>query len=125
MAKSFDTLTNETMTESARERSDERAREIMAELLLSELRRSVGLSQAELATALGMKQPTLSRLENQDDMYVSTLHRLIIALGGELEFIAHFPQGDIRLTQFREHLAKAGDRAQSPKIVDTELTKQT
>jgi hypothetical protein len=33
-------------------------------------------------------------------MQVSTLRRLIQALGGELELIAHLPGGDIRIGQF-------------------------
>jgi hypothetical protein len=47
-----------------------------------------------------VKQPTLSRLESQDDMQISTLNRLIEALGGKLEIIAHLPGGDIRISQF-------------------------
>jgi hypothetical protein len=47
-------------------------------------------------------QPSLSKLENQDDMQVSTLRRLIEALGGQLEIIAHLPKGDIRIRQFKE-----------------------
>lgn len=74
---------------------------MMAEMLLAEVRKAVGFTQADLAAALGIKQPTLSRLESQDDMQISTLRRLIQALGGELEIIAHLPGGDIRLSQFK------------------------
>jgi transcriptional regulator with XRE-family HTH domain len=77
-----------------------RAKEMMAEMLLAEIRKSVGLTQEELAATLGIKQPTLSRLESQADMQVSTLRNLIEALGGKLEIIVHMPGGDIRLTQF-------------------------
>jgi hypothetical protein len=35
-------------------------------------------------------------------MQVSTLRRLIQALGGELELIAHLPGGAIRITQFSD-----------------------
>jgi transcriptional regulator with XRE-family HTH domain len=72
----------------------------MAEMLLVEIRKSVGISQEELAAQLGIKQPTVSNLESQDDMRVSTLQKLIRGLGGELELIAHLPSGDIRITQF-------------------------
>jgi len=34
-------------------------------------------------------------------MQISTLQRLIQALGGQLELIAHMPGGDIRISQFR------------------------
>ena len=69
----------------------------MAEMLLAEIRKSVGLTQEDLAVQLGIKQPTLSKLESQDDMQISTLRRLIEALGGKLELIAHLPRGDIRI----------------------------
>ncbi len=78
------------------------ARDMMAEMLLAEIRKLVGLTQEELAATLGITQPSLSKLENQDDMQVSTLRRLVEALGGQLEIIAHLPRGDIRITQFRE-----------------------
>jgi len=44
-------------------------------------------------------------LESQSDMQVSTLQRLIEALGGNLELIAHLPEGDVRITQFDRRTA--------------------
>ncbi len=79
-----------------------RAKEMMAEMLLAEIRRAVGLTQEQVAASLGIKQPSLSRLESQDDMQISTLRRLVPALGGELEIIAHLPGGAIRITQFQD-----------------------
>ena len=90
------------MTPEARAWAKARAKEMMAEMLLAEIRKSVGLTQEDLAAQLGIKQPTLSKLESQDDMQVSTLRRLIRALGGDLELIAHLPGGDIRIRQFSE-----------------------
>ena len=81
-------------------RAKARAKETMAEMLLAEVRKAVGLTQEELAASLGIKQPTLSRLESQDDMQLRTLRRLIHDLGGELEIIAHLPGSNIRLSQF-------------------------
>ncbi len=83
-------------------RAKARAKEIMAEMLLAEVRKTVGLTQEQLAASLGIKQPTLSRLESQHDMQISTLRSLIQALGGQLEIIVHMPGGDIRLTQFQD-----------------------
>lgn len=83
-------------------RAQARTKEMMAEMLLAEIRKLAGLTQEDLAAQLGITQPSLSRLENQDDMQVSTLRRLIQALGGELEIIAHLPRGDVRITQFKE-----------------------
>jgi hypothetical protein len=35
-------------------------------------------------------------------MYVSTLRRYIEAMGGEVEIIAHFPEGNVRINQFED-----------------------
>lgn len=78
----------------------QRSKEMMAEMLLAEIRRQTGITQVALAESLGIKQPTLSKLESQTDMQISTLRRVIEALGGDLELIAHLPGGDIRIRQF-------------------------
>ena len=101
MARNFKEL-EAKMRPEARARVKSRAREIMAEMLLSQIRQAAGLTQEEVAARLGIKQPTLSRMESQDDMQVSTLQRLVRALGGELEIIAHLPGRDVRIRQFRE-----------------------
>ena len=101
MARNFREL-EAKMTAKARVRVKRRAREMMTEMLLSELRKSAGITQEELASSLGIKQPTLSRMESQSDMQISTLRRLIESLGGELEIIAHLPKGDVRLSQFQD-----------------------
>jgi DNA-binding XRE family transcriptional regulator len=99
MARKFSELEKQMNPES-RSRAKARAKEQIAEMLLSEIRQSSGLTQEELAKALGIKQPSLSRLEAQHDVQVSTLSRLIHALGGKLEIIARLPGGTIRITQF-------------------------
>lgn len=99
MKKNFKELRDE-MSQEHRDRADVRAQEMMAEMLLAEIRKQTGLTQEELAKTLGIKQPSLSKLESQSDMQISTLQRLIEALGGKLELIAHLPKGDVRLTQF-------------------------
>ena len=90
------------MTPAQLARSNARAKEMMTEMLLVELRKLANITQAELARKLGIKQPTLSKLESQDDMQISTLRRLIEALGGKLELIVHLPEGDIRISQFND-----------------------
>ncbi len=75
---------------------------MLVEMLLPEIRKHSGLTQKEVATVLGISQPSLSKIENQDDMQIGTLSKLIQALGGKLEIIAHLPHGDCRLTQFGE-----------------------
>jgi len=101
MARNFKELEANMRPESL-PRAKARAKEMMAEMLLAEIRRAVGLTQEQVAASLGIKQPSLSRLESQDDMQISTLRRLVAALGGELEIIAHLPGGAIRITQFQD-----------------------
>lgn len=86
----------------ARERAEAMSKNMIAEMLLGEVRQLVGLTQAELAEKLGIKQPSLSKLESQEDMYISTLRRLVEALGGKLEIVVHLPAGDIRIQQFEK-----------------------
>lgn len=88
------------MSPERRARSDARVKELEAEMLLAELRKHSGMTQQQMAEVLGITQPSLSKMEGQDDMQISTLSRLISSLGGQLELIAHMPKGDIRLTQF-------------------------
>jgi DNA-binding XRE family transcriptional regulator len=101
MARNFRELEAKMSPESAA-RAKRRAKEMMSEMLLAEMRQAAGLTQEEVAASLGIKQPTLSRIESQDDMQISTLQRLVRALGGELEIIAHLPGQDVRIGQFRE-----------------------
>ena len=102
MAKSFDELVNRTTTKRTRDRAAARTRELLGELLLGEIREHAGKSQRQVADALGIKQPSLSKLENQSDMQISTLRRIVNALGGELEVSARFPAGTVRIEPFNE-----------------------
>lgn len=68
-----------------------------AELALAEVRRRRGVSQATIAEALEVSQPNVSRIEQQDDVYLSTLARYVAALGGHLEVQAVFPEETITL----------------------------
>jgi transcriptional regulator with XRE-family HTH domain len=100
MAKSFDALVKRTTTKKTRERAARRTQELLQELLLSEIREMAGKSQQQVAKAIGIKQPSLSKLESQSDMQISTLQRIINALGGKLEVIARFPNSAVKIEQF-------------------------
>ena len=102
MAKSFDELVKRTTTKKTRQRAAERTQELLGELLLSEIRELAGKSQSQVADVLGIKQPSLSKLEKQSDMQISTLRRIVNALGGELEVIARFPKGTVKIDQFNQ-----------------------
>jgi transcriptional regulator with XRE-family HTH domain len=85
------------------------ARQMQAEMLLAELRKLEGVTQVELAEKLGIKQPAISQLEQQDDMQVSTLQRIVKALGGVLEITVRLPGGEYRLGQFNSLALKNRD----------------
>lgn len=65
---------------------------------LRELRRMRRVSQVVLAKRLAMAQPGISRLEGQADMQLGTLRRYVRALGGRLELVARFPEGDVLIS---------------------------
>ena len=108
MAKTFDDLVSRTMSKASQKRAAKRTKALLREMLLSELRRATGYSQKKLASKLKMKQPSLSKLENASDMQVTTLQKLVGALGGEVEIVCKFPKGDVRLVQFDRMLTVAG-----------------
>jgi transcriptional regulator with XRE-family HTH domain len=99
MAKKFSEL-QKKMKPEILAKSKVEAKNMMAKMILAEMRKQTGMTQEELAEALGIKQPSLSKLESQTDMQISTLSRLVQALGGELELIAHLPDADVSISQF-------------------------
>lgn len=66
-------------------------------LRLGSLRVRRGVSEAVVADALDVSQPNVSRIENQDDIRLSTLAHYIAALGGELQIQAIFPDETVGL----------------------------
>lgn len=64
---------------------------------LHELRRARDMTQVALARQLNMVQPSVSRLERQTDLYLSTLRRYVEALGGRLEIRAVFDDLDYEI----------------------------
>lgn len=99
MAKSFDELVRRTTTARTRQRAAARTQQLLGELFVGELRQLTGKSQTEVAKQLGIKQPSLSKLEKQSDMQLSTLRRIVEALGGELDVVARFPKGSVKIRQ--------------------------
>ena len=58
---------------------------------LRELRQVAGKAQAEIALALNIKQPSVSKIEKHADMYLSTLRSYVEAVGGELDIVVKLP----------------------------------
>jgi len=105
MSKKFAEL-RARMSPEARERADAHAEAMLAEMPLNELRQARGLSQKMLAEVLHVQQPSIAKIEKRTDMYLSTLRSHIEAMGGELEVVARFPDGAVRISNFSD-LGKA------------------
>jgi DNA-binding XRE family transcriptional regulator len=101
MAKNFKVL-REGMSATARERANQLAQAMLDEMPLHELRQARGLSQKMLADLLHVQQPSIAKLEKRTDMYISTLRSHIEAMGGELDVIARFPDGAVKINNFAE-----------------------
>ncbi len=91
MGRNLDQIIAELSPE-RRERVEARYQELRQEVEgLRELRRIAGKAQADIATALDIKQPSVSKIEKQADMYLSTLRSYVEAIGGELELTVKLP----------------------------------
>jgi len=101
MARKFSEL-RAAMNEPARQQAARQAKAMLAEMPLNELRQARGLSQKMLAEVLHVQQPSIAKMEKRTDMYLSTLRSHIEAMGGELEIIARFPDGVVKISNFTE-----------------------
>lgn len=99
MAKNFREL-EARMSPAARARSDAKARKMIEEMALGDLRQAMGITQERLAKALRINQAGVSKIERRSDIFVSTLRKAVKAMGGELEIRAKFRTGDVKIKQF-------------------------
>lgn len=74
------------------------ARDELAKIELKQLRTAAGVTQVELAKAMKVAQAEISKIESRDNHRVSTLKRVVKALGGELEVVANFNGKRVRLS---------------------------
>ena len=88
------------MAPEARAQAQALYRQHLKEMPLHELRKAQELSQEALAKALNINQAAVSKMERRTDMYISTLRNYIQAMGGELEIIATFPDGQVKIDNF-------------------------
>ncbi|NEP60026.1 MAG: XRE family transcriptional regulator [Symploca sp. SIO2G7] len=88
------------MTPERREQNETRTKLASLLLTLKELQNSSELTQDNLEKNLSIIESTLSELESQEDISVSTLSRYIKALGGSLKIVANFSGEEIVLAQF-------------------------
>ncbi len=87
-------------TPKRRLRVDTKKSELVENLTLRDIRKSLEMTQQHLAELLDVNQPAVTRLENRTDMQISTLRNYIEALGGQLSIVAKFPHGDVSVNLY-------------------------
>ena len=101
MAKKFSELRT-AMSPAAQQQANKKAKAMLSEMPLHELRQARGLSQKMLAEVLNVQQPSIAKMEKRTDMYLSTLRSHIEAMGGELDIIDSFSDGTVAISNFSE-----------------------
>jgi transcriptional regulator with XRE-family HTH domain len=108
------------MTPEDRKQAEQARQELKAELAayehtLAGLRQARSLTQIQLAKALGVSQAQVSRIENQADLYLSTLASYVAAMGGELELRVIFGDGQWSTIQLNDIVKEESDRSEGGK----------
>src|SRR5258708_26602414 len=102
MAKNWKNITQKAWPE-ARALVKARVAKTLEEMPLQELRRARAFSQIQLAKALQVAQSEVSKIEHRTDLYLSTVRSYVEAMGGELQLVAKFPDGNsVLVNQFRD-----------------------
>ena len=75
-------------------KAQELASDALLDIHLGQLREALNLTQTDLAQALGVKQPTVSDMEQPGgDIHLSSLKRYVEASGGKLRLDIELPNG--------------------------------
>jgi Helix-turn-helix domain len=86
-----------------------RAAELIAEeYALRDIRKARHVTQEQVAERLGGKQVYISRLEKRSDVKLSTLREYVRAIGGDLQLMVTFPEGQ---TMAIKNLGETGREA--------------
>jgi transcriptional regulator with XRE-family HTH domain len=101
MAKPFrDLLKN--LSKERIERIERRKKDVLQDITIRDLRQVYECTQKQLGESLKINQAAISKMENQTDMHISTLRKLLEAMGARLKIIAEFPEGEVVITQFTD-----------------------
>jgi DNA-binding XRE family transcriptional regulator len=98
MARKFRELSAPLLADPVgRIRIEEYRRAMRTALDLAALREARAATQQQVADTLNVSQANVSRIEHQEDLYLSTLSGYVAALGGRLELTAVFPDETVVL----------------------------
>jgi DNA-binding XRE family transcriptional regulator len=93
MAKNLQELLAARSSES-QQRISEAADEMLLEVKLCALREQLAMSQAAVAKAMGISQPSVVAIEQRgNDIKLSTMKRYVEAMGGKLRIDVELPDG--------------------------------
>jgi DNA-binding XRE family transcriptional regulator len=95
--KTFREVQQTVRTPEAIARVEQRVTQTMFEMDIKAMREMLGLTQTEVAQLTEMSQPEISMLEARSDHKLSTLRKVVSALGGQLNVIATFGDKSVRL----------------------------
>ncbi|MEE9280615.1 MAG: helix-turn-helix transcriptional regulator [Myxococcota bacterium] len=94
-AKPYQELREKYFTPEERNANDAEARKIVLEVTLQELRKGLAnLTQEQLAEFLEVSQAQISKYEKGGDMMISSLRRIVEAMGAEFRAQARLKGGD-------------------------------
>jgi DNA-binding XRE family transcriptional regulator len=101
MADLNDYLKKRGTTEEQMDAARERAQTTIDAYKLREARKACGMTQVQMAEAMGVSQNRVSRMENGDIgvMSVDSVRRYVKALGGSLLLVADLPTGKVELVR--------------------------
>ena len=96
---------------------------IAEEMALRDLRRARRVTQEQVAERLGGRQVYVSRFEKRADMKLSTLRDYVRAIGGDLQLMVTFPEGEtVRIKEIGQAappLSRARDQRQKREMKDS------
>ncbi len=98
---SFDTL-RAGMTPAQKKAVARKVKALRTDMTLAELRQARQLTQETLSGTLQVGQAAVAKMEKRTDMYVGNLRRFVEAMGGELDVVARFPEGSVKISNFAE-----------------------
>jgi DNA-binding XRE family transcriptional regulator len=98
----------EAMSPDQRASVEAKVAALREQMTLAELRQARELTQENLGETLHVGQAAIAKMEKRADMYVGSLRRFVQAMGGELEIVARFPDGAVKISNFAD-IAEAAD----------------
>jgi DNA-binding XRE family transcriptional regulator len=92
----FSELADKVRADPVRRQEIETYKRAMRDVLaLAELRARQDVTQLQMAETLGVSQANISRIEHEEDLYLSTLRGYVEALSGKLEVNVVFPDATV------------------------------